>query len=142
MLGLLSGEFAGYIDSNIGCSMCVHSMLAIICVHVFVYSSLMRSVWKQRFLLAQLLDGIGCLYPKLIILDLYGKKRLLSEELIVFIEPLYYSQQKLIINMVSNQTYIFKLTYIWIPSLISQQHLEKKEKEKKETKKKGIHLQG
>lgn len=36
----------------------------------------------------------------------------LSRQLIVFIEPLYYRQQKLIINTVSNQTYIFKLTYI------------------------------
>lgn len=56
----------------------------------------------------------------------------LSRQLIVFIELLYYRQQKLIINTVSNQTYIFKLTYIWIPSLISHQHLEKKEKKKKE----------
>lgn len=60
----------------------------------------------------------------------------LSRQLIVFIELLYYRQQKLIINTVSNQTYIFKLTYIWIPSLISHQHLEKKEKKKKRIEKK------
>lgn len=60
----------------------------------------------------------------------------LSRQLIVFIEPLYYRQQKLIINTVSNQTYIFKLTYIWIPSLISHQHLEKKEKKRKKNRKK------